>query len=175
MKVLVILSSDELRAAAYGGVNRNIRAMEKHRKPNQAERPDHEQHWWQTNIAGAIGEYAVAKALGQQWVDLEEDPNGKDVLDYQVRTIENPAGGLKVRRRDNPLDKFILAQVKKNRVLIHGWMPGHQVIAHDHEIFPDCWTIPTPQLYPMADLVHPIEWSETVKPYESALRATENA
>ena len=175
MKVLVVLNPDELQAAAQGGINRRIRAMQKDRRPNQPERPDHEQHWWQTDIIGAIGEFAVAKALGQQWQDLTSDVNGKDVLDYQVRTIENPKGGLKVRRHDNPLDIYILAQVRKNHVLVHGWMPGHQVIAWDHEIFPNCWTVPTPQLYSMADLMHPVEWSETVKPYETTVRATENA
>lgn len=175
MKVLVVLTKEELRAAAHGGVNRRIRAIERRRTPNQSERPDHEQNWWQTDINGAIGEYAVAKAFGQQWVDLEDDRNGKDVLDYQVRTIENPKGGLKVRRHDASLDKYILAQVSKNKVLIHGWMPGHQVIAFDHEIFPNCWTIPTAMLYQMTDLPEPIEWSDTVKPYETPVRASESA
>ena len=167
MKVLVVLNPDELEAAAHGGINRRIRAMQKDRRPNQPERPDHEQHWWQTDIIGAIGEYAVAKALGQQWQDLTSDVNGKDVLDYQVRTIENPKGGLKVRRHDNPLDIYILAQVSRNRVLIHGWMPGHQVIAYDHEIYPNCWTIPTAMLYKMADLPEEIYWGPTVTPYET--------
>ena len=175
MKILVRLGSAELEAAAHGGANRRIRAMAKGRRPNQPERPEWEQNWFQTSIIGAIGEYAVAKALGEQWEDLEEDPNGKDVLEYQVRTIENPAGGLKVRRRDNHRDIFILAQVSRNKVLIHGWMPGYQVVALGTEIYPDCWTIPTAMLYQMADLPEEIYWSDTVIPYARQLGATENA
>jgi hypothetical protein len=164
MKVIVTLTPSELEKAAYGGVNRRIRAMKIKRKPNQQERPEWEQKWWQSDIIGAIGEFAVSKAFGLDWEDLTEDDNGKDVLDYQVRTIENPRAGLRVRSHDLTDDIFILAEVNRNRVLIHGYSTGAIVRDHAWEEFPRCFTLPKEQLFSITDLAHPIEWSDTVAP-----------
>jgi hypothetical protein len=163
MKVIVTLSPTELEKAAYGGVNRNIRAMKKQRKPNQQERPEWEQKWWQSNIVGCIGEFAVAKAFGIEWLDLTDDENGKDVLDYQVRTIENPSAGLRVRSHDSTDDIFILTEVRKNKALLHGYSTGELVKTQGFEEFPRCFTMPKEQLYHVTDLPHPIEWSEHVQ------------
>ena len=169
MKVRVNLTWDELDYAAKAGVNRNVRAMQKNRTPNQIERPEWEQNWWQTNIIGCIGELAVAKMFGCQWVDTEYDVNGKDVLDYQVRTIENPSASLRVRSRDALTDTFILAQVKKRSVLIHGYSTGQYVRQFGFEEFPHCWSIPKEELWSVADLAHPVEFRPPhVTLYESA-------
>jgi len=63
MKVLVTLSEAELEEAAMGGVRRRISALAKQRKSTHPETPDHEQRWWESHCVGAIGEFAVAKAL----------------------------------------------------------------------------------------------------------------
>jgi hypothetical protein len=163
MKVVVTLTPSEVEKAAYGGVNRRIRAMKIQRRPNQQERPEWEQKWWQSDIIGAIGEFAVLKMFGVEWEDLPEDRNGKDVLDYQVRTIENPSAGLRVRSHDAD-DIFILAEVNKNKVLIHGYSTAELVRSNGFEEFPRCMTLSKEQLYSVTDLPHPIEWSDFVAP-----------
>jgi hypothetical protein len=163
MKVIVTLTPQELEKAAYGGVQRRIRALQRQRTPNQKERPEWEQKWWQSDIIGAIGEMAVSKAFGVDWHDLEDDVNGKDVLDYQVRTIENPSAGLRVRSHDSTEDIFILTEVRKNKALLHGYSTGAIVRAHAWEEFPRCFTLPKEQLFHVTDLAHPIEWSDYVQ------------
>ena len=69
-KVLVTLDYEELEYCAVSGARRNIRAMQKQRKPRQSTVAYQKQNWWQSNITGVIGEYAVAKALGEHWLDL---------------------------------------------------------------------------------------------------------
>lgn len=149
--VRVILTPQEMRTACIGGVERNLDATENNQRPNQPDRKYHEQNFFQTHIFGAIGEYAVAKLLGAEWQWQKHD-NGFDVLNYQVRSTENPDTTIKVRRRDNPDHNFIFCKVRENRVLIEGWITGHEVIAYDDEIFPDCFTIKDYRLYPITDL-----------------------
>jgi hypothetical protein len=78
-----------MQIAAHGGVNRRLLAIKRADRPNQPNRKYHEQNWFQTDIFGAIGEYAVAKLLGVEW-QWEQESNGFDVLQYQVRSTENP-------------------------------------------------------------------------------------
>ena len=158
--VRVFLTPQEHSEACHGGVNRRLRALDKHRAPNQPERKYHEQNWFQTSISGAVAEAAVAKMFGLQWQDLEDDENGFDVLNYQVRSTENPDGLLKVRRRDNPDHKFIFARVRNNEVRIHGWSTGAAVIDNDQETYPDCFEMPMYRLYPMTDLPEDIHWTD---------------
>jgi len=63
-KVLVTLDYEELEYCAISGARRNIRAMQKDRKPRDKTSYS-KQNWWQSNITGVIGEYAVAKSLGE--------------------------------------------------------------------------------------------------------------
>jgi hypothetical protein len=165
VKVVVKLSKEELEFAAYAGVNRHIRALQRQRKPRQDNIPEHHQNWWQSDIIGVIGEFAVSKAFGVEWLDLPDDPNGKDVLDYQVRATENPKAGLRVRVRDTNTDTFILALCKRNKVLIHGYSTGTIVKSTGNQEFDGCWTLDNKSLYSVTDLAHPIEWSDTVTPY----------
>lgn len=165
MKVVVTLSKSELQAAVGAGVNRRLRAMERKRRPRQDGIPEHKQHWWQSDIIGAIGEACVSKMFGVPFHDLADDRNGKDVLDYQVRATENPKAGLKVRVGDDNNDIFILAQVHNYRALIHGYSTGSYVKAHGERMFESCWVVPNDSLWSVTDLVHPIEWSNTVAPF----------
>jgi hypothetical protein len=149
--VRVILNHEEMRTACFGGVERNLDATANHQRPNQPTRKYHEQNWFQTNIFGALGEFAVAKLLGVEW-QWQKESSGFDVLNYQVRSTENPDTTIKVRRRDNPDHNFIFCKVRENRILIEGWITGREVIEYDDEIFPDCFTIKDYRLYPLTDL-----------------------
>lgn len=165
MKVLVTLTGAELRQAAHGGVERNIDAMKRGRKSYQTDRPDHEQNWWQSHIIGAIGEFAVAKALGLAWNPTIGQVDQKDVGEFEVRTSELPNPVLRFRAHNDPASHYILAGLKQNKVLLHGWLPGYSVRDLGHMEFDNCWVAQPDSLYSMADLNAAIEWSDTVVPY----------
>jgi hypothetical protein len=155
-KVLVTLDYEELEYCAISGARRNIRAMQKDRKPRDNTKYS-AQNWWQSNITGVIGEYAVAKSLGEHWQDLEADRGGFDVLSYQVRSTENTSPKLAARPNDDLNHIYILAQVYKSRVLIHGWATGYEIqqlgaqehgtIRLHHDMLNDMSLLPHPTIY----------------------------
>lgn len=170
MKVLVTLSERELRKAAYGGMERNIDAMKRGRTSRQGDRPYHEQNWWQSHIIGAIGEFAVAKALGLSWDPTIGHIDKKDVGDFEVRTTELPNPVLRFRAHNDPRAHYILCGLKLNRVLIHGWLPGYAVRDLGYMEFDDCWVAEPESLFSMADLNAEIQWQDSVKPYDTVTR-----
>lgn len=165
MKVFVKLTQAELREAAIGGVDRRLSALAMNRRSTHPETPDHLQHWYQTSIVGAIGELAVAKALGLRWDPTIGRIDATDVGNYEVRTTEQPNPVLRIRAHDNAAKTFLLCQYWRDRVLIHGWTLGQRVIDLDHMEFENCWSAPADTLYSMADLNTEIAWSEHVVPY----------
>lgn len=165
MKILVRLTPDEVRRAAYGGVDRRISAMLDGRRGRRHENiPFERQQWWQTTIIGALGELAVAKALGHDWDPTIGRIDSADVGRYQVRATEAEDPKLRVRLHDKLTDTFILAQVRGHRVTLHGWAPGQYVRDHGREEFPNVWSIPAGHLFALQDLNTEIGWCDFVTP-----------
>ena len=148
--VRISLTKEEMRMACTGGIEHRLDALFSGQPPRD-KTPYHLQRWWQSHITGSIAEVAVSKLLGVDW-QWERNANGFDVLNYQVRATENAESTLVIRNRDNPDHNFIFAKVRENRVLIQGWITGHEVIAYDQPIHGDCWTIKDYRLYPITDL-----------------------
>lgn len=164
--VRVVLSDDEWTYAAHAGVNRMIRAIQKQRVPRQPGLKYHQQHWWQSHIIGCIGEMAVAKALGVDWADTENDPGGYDVLNYQVRSTEKPQPELVVRTRDNPNDTFILCRVYNNKALIYGFATGLDVRQRGWPKYEaGTFMLNSHELNEMAYLIHPVIYTGQVTSY----------
>lgn len=163
--VRVVLSDDEWAYAAHAGVNRMIRGIQKRRVPNQTT-AYHKQNWWQSHIVGCIGEMAVAKALGAEWLDTENDVDGYDVLNYQVRSTEKPDPELIVRSRDNPNDTFILCRVYNNKVLIYGFATGLDVRQRGWPKYEaGNFMLNYYELNDMAYLIHPVIYTGQVTSY----------
>lgn len=165
MKILVVLEPGELREAAIGGIDRRISAIVNGRRSHVKEKNYQQQNWWQSDVVGAVGEYAVAKAFGRPWSPTVGRIDALDVHRYQVRSTEQREARLRVRKWDNPEDLYILAQVHNNRVLLHGYLPGHRVLETGIEEFPNCWSVPTWDLYMMSDLPEDICWGKDVNIY----------
>ena len=165
MRVLVTLTPAELEEAALGGVRRRINGLVKNRRSTHPETPDHEQNWWESHVVGAIGEFAVAKALGVAWRPTVGQVNEKDVGEFEVRTTQLPKPLLRYRGHNDPASKYILCSYRGNQVLIQGWLTGHTVKALGYEEYDNVWTAGVDQLYSVADLNADIVWSDTVKPY----------
>jgi hypothetical protein len=168
MKVLVTLTPDELERAAMGGVQRRINGLVKNRRSTHPETPDHEQNWWESHIVGAIGEYAVAKALGQHWRPTVGQIDQKDVGEFEVRTTQLPKPLLRYRGHNDPNSKYILCSYRGTQVLIQGWLPGYTVQKLGYEEYDNVWTAGVDQLYSLADINAEICWSDTVVPYGRA-------
>ena len=165
MKILVTLTEEELETAALGGVRRRINGIKNGRRSTHPETPDHKQNWWQSDIFGAIGEFAVAKALGETWRPTVGKVDQRDVREFEVRTTEQPTPLLRYRGHNDPSAKYILCSYRGNQVLIQGWLTGITVRSLGYEEYDNVWTAGVDQLYSMCDLNCEIQWSDTVKPY----------
>lgn len=167
MKILVTLTAEEMHDAASGGVDRRISAIMDQRRGRRHESiPDARQQWWQTTIIGAIGEYAVARAFGRPWSPTVGRIDALDVGLWQVRSTESTQPKLRVRLHDNLDDLYILAQVHNNKVLIHGYLPGHDVRRQGVEEYENVWAVTPDLLHLITDLPEDIAWGDRVTVYK---------
>lgn len=164
-RLLVTLTKDEMRTAAHWGIERRLHAMEAGRRSTHPETPDHLQRWYQSEIVGALGEYAVAKAFGVEWDPTIGRVNAHDVLDYEVRTTEQPRPVLRYRIHNDPVNKYILCQSRGNQVLIHGWLPGQTIKDLGYMEYDDVYIASPDQLYSIFDLPVDIVTNDTVRLY----------
>lgn len=123
----VKLTATEMLAAANIGARREIESQLSGRK----ERVQSKELWY-THIDGALGEYAVAKALG-----LYMDPGLKkfkepDVGEWHVRTTKYPDGDLRVDPEETS-GKFLLVTGRFDTYIIQGWVFAED--AHQEEWF----------------------------------------
>ena len=166
MKVLVTLTRDEMERAAYGGVQRRLAGMYQNRRSTHPETPDWRQQWWESNVIGAIGELAVAKALDMEWNPTIGRVDAHDVGPYEVRTTQLPSPVLRYRIHNDPKNRYILCSYKRDKVLIHGWLPGQTVLDLGYMEHDDVYTASADQLYSITDLPEPVAWSDMVQPYQ---------
>ena len=163
MKILVTLTPGELREAATGGVDRRISAILDNRKGRRHEQiPLERQNWWQSDIIGAIGEYAVSKAFGRSWSPTIGRIDQADVAKWQVRSTESLNPKLRVRLHDHVDDLFILAQVRNHKILLHGYLPGREVRKQGAEEYEGVWAVTSDLLYLISDLPEDIAWGNGV-------------
>lgn len=109
--MIVDLAWSEVALAASVGLHRNLRALQDARAPRYGA-PDGEESW-SLHIAGAIGEYVVAKVLGVHWnpsvgIRGRSDVGADDGPPVQVRTTGYRDGHLIVNEPDDDDDPFIL-------------------------------------------------------------------
>lgn len=165
-KVLVTLDYEELEHCAIAGARRRINCIQRNQTPSQNKRDYAAQNYWQSDIVGVIGEYSVAKALGEPWVERPYNKNNFDVLSYQVRATEQKKPMLRVRAHNDFNHMYILAQVYKNKVLIHGWANGHDVKHYGILEYENCWSLHADGLNEMSTLIHPTIYTAQVRVYE---------
>lgn len=156
--VTVTLNRHELLAAAMGGCQRRILAVEKNR-PNIKRVVDEKLAEWQIDIIGAIGEYAVAKALNMHWEPASDKKLKSlpgDVGRFQVRSTKYSTGKLIVHDGDADDAVFILAIVNEPDVTLMGWMYGDEAraIGTARQNYQQReWWVPQDRLRPIGELV----------------------
>ncbi len=146
----VTLSAQEVAAGAMVGVRRRYTSTKRIDTANQGKS-------WDTDIVGALGECAVAKAVGQYWspdVNVFAIPDVGDSL--HVRSTPLKTGSL-IIRPDDPEGIYILAigEVKDWRIC--GWIRGvdgrvDRFWRTDRGT-PAAWFVPQSALRPIKELI----------------------
>lgn len=117
----VTLTEQEMRLAADVGVGRQIRSMLAGRKDAYGFKGDP----WRIHIEGAMGELALAKALGRYWSGAGElYGDDTDVGGVQVRTRTRHDYELYVWPRDEDEAIFVLVTGTPPSFRVHGWIRG---------------------------------------------------
>lgn len=117
------LTHSEIMQAAIVGVMRGVSAMKNNRLPRYGATDDNA---WQISIQGAIGEFALAKALDRFWHNACGTPEAGDVGDLEVRTISKPNHRLIVHPQDADDAPFFLIHVDGCQCEIKGWLYGSE-------------------------------------------------
>jgi hypothetical protein len=117
----VTLTWDEVETVAIVGVRRSIAARSKGwRQRFEPGRPKTSQ--WEWDIGGALGEYAVAKALGLPWDERIGLPGPGDVGHLEVRTTRWRNGRLILHPEDQDKALFLLVVGEPPTFRLVGWI-----------------------------------------------------
>ena len=110
----ITLTKEEMQFAGFGGVMRQVDALEKGRKDQFEPRG-----YWETHILSSMAECAVAKWRNKFWspfYDAEHPPGAADLgTNGEIRSSPNPASPLTLRPRD---------QGKGEKLATHGGVPA---------------------------------------------------
>lgn len=141
LTVWIELNRHEILAAAIGGCQRRVKAMEIDRP--QFYGADERSNYWQIDIQGAIAEFAVAKAFDKYWEPATDKPLKSlpgDVGFYQIRSTTHKNGNLIVYEADSDDVPFILAIVAEPYVKLAGYLYGEEAkkIGEKHR-YGDSW------------------------------------
>lgn len=120
-RVFVDLKAHDVEHAALVGIARQRAALAQGRRPILPGGG-----LWAAHVTGALGELAVAHALGVAWQpDIGGNDHGRgDVCGYQVRATARPDGPLVIRDRDAARDVFVLVTGEPPRLELRGWLYG---------------------------------------------------
>lgn len=115
---------------------------------------------WQTQVEGACGELAAAKALGCYWpAGVNTFKGDLDLADFEVRTRSKHHYGLLVREND-PLDrKFLLVTGECPFYTVWGWATAAEVRQHGKQLDPQNDGRPPFWVLDDKSKLHPIEAS----------------
>lgn len=117
------LTSSEIMQGALVGVMRQVQNLKVGRK--DAYGAEQEQGW-QYHLEGALGEMAVAKALGIYWNGNLSDLDASDMFAgrIEVRTTSHPRGRLIMHDKDKDDHVYILAIGVNGSYRIQGCITG---------------------------------------------------
>jgi hypothetical protein len=161
----VTLTLDELRTAAYAGVDRRISAKQRNR-PETLNFVRDELKFGK-DIIGAIAEQAVAKATQQYWGGAVTEGFTKlqgDVGQLQVRASAT-RNDLYIRAKDKNDARFIQCRVDEQTVYILGYLLGSHGRELGHDMGDGSYKIEAADLMPIGLLGVPFYLCDTVEIY----------
>lgn len=116
------LTPSEMMTAAMVGVMRQIQNLKRKRRDAHG----FQGPAWQIHIEGAMGECAVAKALGLYWSGAVGNLKAADVGEIEVRTTGYESGKLIVRNSDPDESIFVLVIGMNGSYRLAGWLYGEK-------------------------------------------------
>ena len=149
--VEIKLKNYEIFIAAMVGARRTISGFTRDKSGQQ------DPNWgWHSDIEGAAGEMAVAKALNIYYDGSVGTFKAPDVGEFQVRHSERPEGSLIVRENDSSSEIFILVTGKAPNYVVRGYILGldakkERFIRNPNGKTP-AWFVPQNSLQPIRDL-----------------------
>lgn len=153
--MIVTLSWPEVFDAAMAGVRRRVVSV----KDRRIDRHGYNGlNAWGIDISGALGEFAVAKALNLFWRPGINTFKLPDVGALYVRTTGEPNGRLIIRKTD-PAGVYVLVIDHMPRLKVAGWMSKEEAQQKEYETRPDptrpaCWAAPQSKLHSIEELTH---------------------
>ena len=108
--MFIRLTPSEMMTAAHIGIMRQVQNLKKLRIDAYGAKTN---LGWQIHIEGAMGECAVAKALGCYWSGAIGVLNAGDVGEVQVRTTTHKNGRLILHKLD-PLNCYYVLAIGEN-------------------------------------------------------------
>ena len=119
----ISLTPYEMMTAAQVGVMRQVQNLKNGRQDAYGATTF---KGWQMHIEGAMGECAVAKALGLYWNGSIGNLSAADVGCIEVRTRSRHSYDLILHDRDNDDAFFILVTGANGRYKLRGYIRGHR-------------------------------------------------
>lgn len=150
----VTLKKYEIEMAAWVGIRRNQSSIEKNLRHTAGFNGDSER----INIDGALGEIAVAKALGIYWDGSVDTWKADDLRGMQVRATTHESGRLIIRQNDDDSSRFVLVVGRCPTFRVVGWIVAADAKRREYwgSLDPTrepSWNIPQSKLRPMAELI----------------------
>ena len=130
----VKLTPTEMMTAAHIGIMRQVQNLKKLRADAHGAKTD---LGWQMHIEGAMGECAVAKALGCYWSGAIGILDASDVGEIEVRTTAHKSGRLILHQEDSKYNYYVLAVGKNGEYELIGYIWGK------HGMKDEYWEDPT--------------------------------
>ena len=158
------LSPSEIQVAALVGLQRQIREIQKNGQyilQKYKEKYNHpgKSGLWSNAIEGALGEFAVAKALNQYPTGMESHWAIDVGTGIEVRTRKNPDHQLFLKPSDKPGFVYVLVCGSFGSYHIKGWIHSDEVFMrsewhHDNSgKTSKCFWVPDSALNPISDLI----------------------
>jgi len=148
----ITLAPNEMTTAALVGASRALESKTRGLK----DRHGFSGGCWETQIEGAAGEMAAAKAMGLYWDGSVNAFRKPDLPGIQVRTRSQHGYDLIVRPDDSPDDLYVLVTGKMPEYQIHGWIRGSDAMQDrwlkEHGDRPPAYFVPQDALQPIETL-----------------------
>lgn len=146
----VTLSWPDIRRAARVGVERHLAALDRQLPDKHGYAGD----GWSIHIEGAIGECAVAHALGRPWdASVNTFKSRPDVGPVEVRTRSRDDYELIVRVDDRDDSPYVLVVGRAPTYRVVGWCWGHEAKRPEwvrtHGDRPPAYFVPQSALRPL--------------------------
>ena len=123
MITTISLAPFEILIAANVGIMRHTQNLKRRKSNAHGSTSGND---WQYHVEGALGEYAVARALGLFWNGSIGDLAASDVGKYQVRTRSRDYYDLIIHPSDDDGDRFILVTGQNGEYELRGWILGQE-------------------------------------------------